>query len=292
MKHTISKFIWILLFIFYACDDGDFVVTSFDFTDQELKSCETGQGFVFYKTNNTSFESISLSISAAETIFENSNEVDFTLNSNTNVVTYRKYDGDIPANYFCATVPPITPQVVNEYIGNNGTAIFTITATRDDNDGIEEAADDTLDTDLDGLPNYYDFDDDGDNVNTLIELGADYIAGISQEPQDTDGDGTPDYLDTDDDNDGIPTRYEDLNGDLDPTNDIVNGDIAYLTNTITTSNPLDLYKVHTYQLTSNVSLQINNLVLSNGQEEIIKESLDMGTITDFINREETITPSF
>lgn len=292
MMHAISKFVWIFIFIFCACDDGDFVVTSFDFTDQNLESCETGQGFVFYKTNNTSFESISLSISAVATIFEASGDINFILNASTNVVNYRKYDGELPTNYFCATVPPTTPQVTNEFIGNNGVATFTIIAIRDDNDGIEETEDDTLDTDQDGLPNYYDFDDDGDNVNTLIELGADFIAGVTQEPQDTDADGTPDYLDTDDDNDGILTRYEDINGDLDPTNDIVNGEVAYLTATITTSNPLDLYKEHSYQLTSDVSLQINNLILSDGQEEIIKETLAMGTIEDFINREETITPTF
>ncbi len=283
-------FIPVLFFSFMGCDDGDFVVTSFDFTNETLQNCETGQGFVFYKINNDSFESISLSVDALTSVFENSNDLNYTLNGTSNVVHYRKYGSEIPSDYFCATVPPISPEVTSEFVGSNGIASFTVTAVRDDQDGIEEPEDEELDTDQDGLPNYYDFDDDGDNVPTQIELGADYLSGVSENPQDTDNDGIPDYLDEDDDNDGILTRYEDANGDLDPTNDIINGEVAYLTNTITDSNPIDLYREHTYQLSSDIELLINNLILTSGEEEIIKETLVMGIIENFINREEVVIP--
>ena len=286
-----------LIFLFsiligFSCDDGDFVVTSFDFSEANLQSCETGQGFVFYKINNDSFESISLSVNALSVIFEQSDTVNYTLDQNSNIVHYRKYSATIPNEYFCATVPPTSPEVTSEFVGNQGTATFTITAVRDDQDGIDEPENNQLDTDQDGLPDYYDFDDDGDNVPTLIELGEAYLSGNSENPQDTDGDGIPDYLDEDDDNDGVLTRYEDANGDLDPTNDITNGEIDYLTPTTANANAIDLYREHSYTLTSSVELLLNDIVLSNNTEEIIKQTLVMGVIENFIDREERITPAF
>lgn len=54
---------------------------------------------------------------------------------------------------------------------------------------------------------------------------------------DTDGDGIPDVLDVDDDGDGVPTRFEDIDGDGDPTNDIgKNGIPKYLDKEETESN--------------------------------------------------------
>ncbi len=290
-----NKIVTVLILItsvLTSCDDGDFVVTSFDFSNESLRSCETGQGYVFYKVNSNSFESISVSIDVQATIFEQTNTTEYALNENSNVVHYRKYDGELPVNYFCATVPPTTPNVTTEFVGNQGVAQFTVTATRDDQDGIEESTDNQIDTDEDGLPDYYDFDDDGDNVPTQIELGADYLAGNTTQPLDSDQDGIPDYLDADDDNDGILTRYEDANGDLDPSNDITNGETNYLNPEVSNTNAIDLYREHAYLLSSDIQLQINNLILVNGEDEIIKETFVMGTIEDFINREERITPEF
>ncbi len=291
MKKIGLAFLFSIL-IGISCDDGDFVVTSFDFSEANLQSCETGQGFVFYKINNDSFESISLSVNALPIVFEQSDSVNYTLNENSNIVHYRKYSASIPTEYFCATVPPTSPEVTSEFVGNQGTATFTITAIRDDQDGIDEPENNQQDTDQDGLPDYYDFDDDGDNVPTQIELGEAYLSGNSENPQDSDGDGIPDYLDEDDDNDGVLTRYEDANGDLDPTNDITNGEIDYLTPATANANAIDLYREHSYTLTSTVELLLNNIVLTNNSEEIIKETLVMGIIENFIDREERITPDF
>ncbi|HIE44978.1 MAG TPA: hypothetical protein EYP87_02110 [Flavobacteriaceae bacterium] len=80
----------------------------------------------------------------------------------------------------------------------------------DDNDGIDEEVDDTLDTDGDDIPNYLDIDDDGDGILTANEINSDgtFI--------DTDGDNIFNHLDDDDDGDSIPTLNEfetDSNGD-------------------------------------------------------------------------------
>ncbi|WP_426432301.1 DUF6252 family protein [Winogradskyella sp. HB-48] len=97
----------------------------------------------------------------------------------------------------------------------------------DDGDGVPNVFEDfngdgdlaNDDTDMDGIANYLDDDDDGDSVPTSIELQLD----ANGNPTDTDGDGDADYLDTDDDGDGILTINEDANMDGDPTNDDTDG---------------------------------------------------------------------
>ncbi|MEZ4407218.1 MAG: DUF4215 domain-containing protein [Polyangiales bacterium] len=74
--------------------------------------------------------------------------------------------------------------------------------TDTDNDGILDVDEGpTLDTDMDGTPNWQDADDDGDTVPTRSERPGDMN-------RDSDLDGIPDHLDSDDDNDTIPTRLE------------------------------------------------------------------------------------
>ena len=92
--------------------------------------------------------------------------------------------------------------------------------TDDDNDGIPTSDElPEMDTDGDGTPNHLDPDDDGDGIPTMTEC-ADPAACI-----DTDEDGADNYLDPDDDDDGIPTATEvedgavhgnDVDGDGDP----------------------------------------------------------------------------
>lgn len=75
---------------------------------------------------------------------------------------------------------------------------------------------DLQDTDSDGIPDYLDVDDDGDNVETDIELeNPDNDPVNADGDRDTDEDGIPNYLDYDDDNDEVPTRLEVSNDDLD-----------------------------------------------------------------------------
>ncbi len=67
-------------------------------------------------------------------------------------------------------------------------------------------------------------DDDGDHVDTALELKGADKTGTASEPGDTDLDGIPDYLDTDDDDDAIPTIDEDVSGNNDPRDDDTDGD--------------------------------------------------------------------
>lgn len=116
-----------------------------------------------------------------------------------------------------------------------------------------------VDTDGDGIPDFLDLDSDGDGVPDAIEghdkdvngkpdwyaLGKDADGDGLDDAYDTvfndcgapgnalggnallpdfEGDGIPDWRDEDDDNDKILTKYEDLNGDKDWSNDDMNFD--------------------------------------------------------------------
>ncbi|MEO6538576.1 MAG: T9SS type A sorting domain-containing protein [Ferruginibacter sp.] len=105
-------------------------------------------------------------------------------------------------------------------------------------DSNGDGVDDTMDKDLDGIPNHLDLDSDNDGIPDVVEsYGVDAngdgvidnystsdLDGFSQNvdgsnagvpgsgnglgAQDLDGDGLPNYLDSDSDNDGIPDIIE------------------------------------------------------------------------------------
>ena len=288
-------FIFILFSLFYSCNDGEIIVTDFNFEASNLNNCGGPGAYIFYNINNSlSAESISLILETSDVLFFESGTVEYVLNGNTYVVDYRKYDGDITDSYFCSNIPPTSPSVSIEYLGASGIALLTTIVTRDDEDGIEEDPESNLDTDNDGLLNYFDNDDDGDNVPTVNELGAGFLSGNNEFPLDTDNDGIFDYLDIDDDEDTILTRYEDANGDLDPTNDFTGtSDVPdYLTPAIANSNVIDQYRIHSYQITSDIELVINNLVLVNGSEEITKETMILGNKSGVIDGTISVIPDF
>jgi len=288
-------FIFIIFSLLFSCNDGEIIVTDFNFETSNLNNCGGPGAYIFYNINNSlSAESISLILETSDILFFESGTVEYVLNGNTYVVDYRKYDGDITDSYFCSNIPPTSPGVSIEYLGASGIALLTTIVTRDDEDGIEEDPESNLDTDNDGLLNYFDNDDDGDNVPTVNELGAGFLSGNNEFPLDTDNDGIFDYLDIDDDGDTIFTRYEDANGDLDPTNDFTgtSDDPDYLTAAITNSNAIDQYRIHSYQITSDIELVINNLVLVNGSEEITKETMILGNKSGVIDGTISVTPDF
>ena len=289
-KFMRNFFFLILLAIpFQSCDDGDVIVTTFDFEDATLNLCGNGNQYVFYKINNDVSESISLQLTTNDTLFIRTATKSYELNGTSNIVNYRRYNGDITAEYFCNVVPPTKPTVAIDYVANSGTATLNTTTTLDDNDGVE---DETGDTDGDGIPDNYDFDDDGDNVTTANELGPNY----PDEPaQDTDGDGIPDYLDTDDDNDGVLTIYEDKNQNLNPLDDITDAELGpdYLNAAIAEAYVITEFRPHFYSFASDVVIRLTNLVLVNGEETIIQENLLLGDIKNVLTNDNvTTTPKF
>ncbi len=286
-----------LIFIVTSCDDGDIIVTTFDFDDIALENCGTNGDYVFYKINNENLESLGLRLGTNDDIYLATETLTYALDGTTNFVNYRTYSDEVDANFFCNNIPPSIPEITDDFFGNSGDAILDVTATFDDNDGLIEDPEADTDSDLDGLLDYIDFDDDGDNVPTQNELDTQNEDGDDNpltNPKDTDNDGIPDYLDPDDDGDGILTINEDLNGNLNPLDDITDITVGpdYLNPAV--ANPVEIlaYRQHNYFLTSDVTVTITDLVLSNGTEELIRETLFFGELLDAFSATFSVTPEF
>ena len=299
MKLLFTRLSLLLLLVtgLNSCDDGDIIVTTFDFDAIQLENCGEVGEYVFYKINNDNLESISLSLGTTDDIFLTSAERTYPLNGTSNFANYRTYSDVIDASFFCSNVTPSEPEITDDFVGNSGDAFLQIVATNDDNDGVIEDEDDSVDTDGDGLPDYIDFDDDGDNVPTSQELDTENADGDDDpltNPKDTDGDNIPDYLDPDDDGDRILTRNEDANGNLDPTDDVEDPSVGpnFLNPAVTAEEMVDEYRNHTFSLITSVTVTLLDLVLTNGSEELIRESLPLGTIDSAFQATFETTPVF
>jgi hypothetical protein len=297
-KTVMKKYLSVCLLSLFltACDDGDIILTSFDFGDANLEFCGGPGDYVFYKINNEAAEIIALQLGTTDVLFFESDTLQVNLDGTANKVTYRTFNEAVMANYFCDNIPPTTPVAVRNYIGADGIATLFITAVLDDNDGVPfEASNDPLkegfgDFDNDGLPNFYDDDDDGDNVPTIAELGDD-----PDNPMNTDGTDNVDYLDEDDDNDGVLTRYEVSDEtDLNPRDNITDPAVGpdYLNPAVTNEIVVDAFRIHAYNVRSDVRVRVDNLVLTSGSEQITQETLSLGTIVDIVNTQITLTPDF
>ncbi len=196
MRSFISTFIC-LSFLCTGCDDGDIVVTSFNFDpdDASFDLCsidsQTDSATIFFKESNDN-----------EVIFfENTNVYDNRIAQNNRVislsdgeVTYRKYNSSINASdLFCQAIAPTEFKFDTELKSDRGQAILFTNweidpDADDDGDGLlnrqegidpnieyktKESTDALLeewDTDGDNIPNFRDDDDDNDNIKTIDEL--------------------------------------------------------------------------------------------------------------------------
>jgi len=270
-----------LLAVFTSCNDGDIIVTSFDFENQELSVCGEGTSKVLYNINNENiFETISFTLSSSQL-----SNLDNVLTTNTgqpislpltgsNEIIYRTYDGTVPNNYFCGVIPPSSPKVEEEFKSVGGTVVISTIArdeTDHDKDGIlsvDEGVNEAnggRDTDRDGIPDYLDLDDDGDNVKTSVEIvnaGDDPTAGGYR---DSDGDGIPNYMDPDDDEDGVLSKLEVTEANQDPASNFNEGGIPKYLDLFSTDsfNEVDFVIENKIPVRFRSSIDIQNLKLKN-----------------------------
>jgi hypothetical protein len=275
-----SRFLLILFSLFLlviaSCDDGDVIDFEFDFNDT-FNACGTTD-LLLFKTRIDPSETISLSIPN----FELENDIfDITPDSSEILIsipvtfTYRTYDRpDLPDNIFCNNIPPSNLNIAIDQ-SSEATGLITRTLIEDDNDGIPaifEGQDpngdgdfsDALDFDGDGIPDYLDVDDDGDNILTINENEASNRDDnfIMSNAQDFDEDGMPDYLDTDDDNDGVLTRDEEtMTQNQDPGDDFTGGTGRpdYLDSLQVGAVPATAFRPHTIQRTYNVDVFVRDI---------------------------------
>ncbi|MCH8533530.1 MAG: hypothetical protein LAT51_00545 [Flavobacteriaceae bacterium] len=312
-------FIASLVFLFISCNDGDEIVSNFDF-DQEtsLNLCSSGSENVLHFINSETNEAISFRFQRAGFDGKFSGlcppePIEIDINS-SNEIVYRRLSGSInSAAYFCQQVPPSQPRVVEEFRSTSGgkATLFFGIQSQDDNDGVPAQLEDLNgngnlfddDSDGDGIPNFLDTDDDNDNVPTAVEI-IDEFGNSPNNPDnafdfvDFDGDGIPNYLDEDDDGDGVISRYEDLNAfdELDDDgNPILNPQTAvneqgvphYLNPEISEELVIDLYRPNVITRTFRVQVVIENVSLqrADGEQTITFGVLQLGNYQVTSNNE-------
>ncbi len=276
---------------FFSCDDGDIIITGFEFEDIDLQLCNGSleNESVFFKINASNNEAISYNFVSEKynSITVLDSPITFDLSEGTSNLIYRQFNVSISNDYYCSSVPPSDIIITEELNAISGIAeINVLIASEDDEDNVPAEEEDINgngdleddDTDGDGIPNYKDQDDDDDNVLTSVELEN----GIADndDPRDTDGDGTPDYLDDDDDGDGVPTINEDIDGDGSPRNDNTDGDdlFNYLDPDTTERNdnvspdPDNTEVLTTFRTTIN----INNIIFDGNNENFENDDFSFG----------------
>lgn len=289
-----------LSFLCFTCNDGDIIVFELDF-DNTFKSCGD---IVFYKTKTEPAESLSIQISnlTLDQILDvdsnNTLVLNRSINGSSNRFTYRTY-GSISSesDLFCNDVPSSNLDILTSDESTSGNITITTILTEDDNDGIPAELEDINgngdltddDTDADGIPNYLDQDDDGDNIFTSTE-NPNYTQSEGLiNAQDSDGDGIPDYLDMDDDGDGVKTRDEEnLSQDQNPLNDILDPNVGpdYLNPDINNIVPATKYRVHTIKQTYEVSILAENISFTTLSQTLY----DFGTLNDAAITNKTRNP--
>ncbi|WP_055445632.1 DUF7507 domain-containing protein [Lacinutrix mariniflava] len=296
-----------LAFLITSCDDGDILTAELNFDD----TFETCGELVFYKIKtdpaetlsvviNTTFEAlIETEIDATNPLLVNlvTSDPSFTITS-TYPFNYRTYSDDVSDAIFCNSIPASDLNITNDYVSTTGFANFTIVLTEDDNDGIPAEFEDRNgdgnyendDTDLDGIPNYLDEDDDGDNVLTSVEIESQTITSETELSlvRDTDGDGIPNYLDNNDDGDSVLTINEEgfLTPNLDPTDDITDPNVGadYLNAAVESNDAATTqYIAHTIQQSFQLNLMLQSIVIP----ILAQDFLDFGTLTTTSSREVT-----
>lgn len=303
--HLMKKFTALLLLalMFLNCDDGEIDTVQLNFQDQPVQQC--GE-YVFYVLSADRTEALIINVTSTTNVLTNTENSpqNFTINNGTNRVVYRLFDAPVTgAEYFCNTIPPTEPRVLEEWTAPSGIVEISVVLEEDDTDGVDadielinrENLELSPDTDGDGLADYKDSDDDGDNVPSSVEARRD----TDNTFVDTDGDATPDYLDDDDDGDGVPTRNEvDEVDDTDPTNNFVNVNGTniprYLLADETASVVVETYRSHSYRQTFVNTIRIvGNFTLVNGNQEVKfdVEEFDFGTY-NFTGNSITVTPEF
>ena len=118
--------IFLFLFSLFSCSDGDFDVPSFEFSET-VSGC--GE-YVLYVTNSSKKEVLVLNLTKTQlgtSVGEKSFSISKTASASSIKATYRILDAAIGSNYFCQTIPPLTPKVTKELIAESGTVIIKTT---------------------------------------------------------------------------------------------------------------------------------------------------------------------
>ncbi|MBE0424129.1 MAG: hypothetical protein IBX66_09360 [Lutibacter sp.] len=103
-----------LAFSLNACNDGDFDVPIFEFTEK-VNTCGK---YVLYIASTNSTEVLVLTLPS--TAFGTTPSVSLPISASASA-TYRIFDKGITATYFCQDIPPLEPKIIKELKADGGT---------------------------------------------------------------------------------------------------------------------------------------------------------------------------
>lgn len=123
----------LLVLTLNGCDDGDLILETIDFDNATTQSCPNNN--VLYRLN----EKEALLLEIPKSVFQNEatpigEPIEISIGGD-NRVFYRFYNGVVASDNICETIPPATPNVVDQWIAKGGliqiytTAVKTTNAT-------------------------------------------------------------------------------------------------------------------------------------------------------------------
>ncbi len=121
--------VFLFAFLLFSCNDGNFDSPSFNFSDASIENCGN---LVLFKINEAEVLLLDLNTDNFNNIFfktAHDNE-SFSL---SDAIIYRTYSANVTASMFCQNIPPSSPSLQKEWLGN-GTLIVNNTIT-DNGDG-------------------------------------------------------------------------------------------------------------------------------------------------------------
>jgi len=118
-----KRFLGLLLLVFgiQSCDDGDFNVESFDFSNVTATACSglNNQFFIYYINQREALLLQIPSSSFPNTITPTDQPRTITISTGSQVF-YRVYSETVNAQVICSAIPPATPTVSEEWIATSG----------------------------------------------------------------------------------------------------------------------------------------------------------------------------
>lgn len=149
------KRILLLLFtcsLFLSCDDGDLIVTDFDFdSESKLQLCDNGSSKVLYVVNSDPNEAIAVTFSDVDfdgTYGEDEEQqvLQVPINQNNQII-YRSFKDQVPEDYYCRGIPNTEPEITNEYRSKNGGNLFiTMAVIKKETDSLSGIVTKTFET--------------------------------------------------------------------------------------------------------------------------------------------------
>ena len=129
MKRFLGLFL--LLLTLNACDDGDFDIETFNFSDITSNQCNSGSsGFFIYKINATEVLLIQIPESSFVNQITEIGSPRTVAITGSNKVIYRIYDGTVTTGDICNSIPPASPVVVEEWNALSGTIEIVTTVNK------------------------------------------------------------------------------------------------------------------------------------------------------------------